>query len=168
MANQPVFKVDKLAHVCLVVEDIDKMVEAYWRDFGIGPWRIVTMDSATMKEATYRGKPAQFRMRFALTDVGGFTLEMVQHLGGQTIYKDFQDKVGEGVHHLGLVVDNLGEAVAKMEAAGFKPIMTAVGYGKSRDGEFAYMGTEDELGTIYELVKLPTEKIDPDKFYPAQ
>ena len=163
------FKPDKIAHVCLVVKDINQSVERYWQDFGIGPWRIVTYGSADCTgEATYRGQPGQFRMRFALTDVGGLTLEMVQHLEGQTIYKDHLEKNGESVHHMGILVDDIARAQAEMEAMGYKAIMTARGWGKSHDGDFAYMGTEEGLGVVYELVKLPTQRFDPDGFYPPQ
>lgn len=169
MANQPSFNLGKIAHVCLVVEDIGKSVQAYNRDLGLGPWRIVTYGSAECANGgTYRGKPANYRMRFAMTDVSGLMLEMVQHLEGETIYQDFFKKNGEGVHHLGINVPNLAQAVAQFEAMGFKSIMTAHGFGKSHDGSFAYMGTEGELGTIYELVQVPTVRFDPDRFYPAQ
>ena len=169
MAEMPAFKLGKIAHVCLVVEDIDKTVQAYYRDLGLGPWRIITYGSAECKNGgTYRGEPGQFRMRFAMTDVSGLMLELVQHLEGRTIYKDFLEKQGEGVHHIGVVVPELDEAVAQFEAMGFKAIMTADGFGKSEDGRFAYMGTEGELGTIYELVQLPTVRFDPERFYPAQ
>ena len=168
MPGGPGFKVEKITQVCLVVEDIDKMVEAYWHRFGIGPWRIVTFDSANCTTCTYMGRPARFRMRFALTDVAGLTLEMVQHLDGDTIYKDYLKRAGVGVQHLGTNVTNLDEAIARMEALGFKVLMSARGFGKSRDGHFAYMGTEDELGTVWELVQPPTVRADPDRFYPAQ
>jgi methylmalonyl-CoA/ethylmalonyl-CoA epimerase len=166
---QPPFNVGKIAHVCLVVEDIDKSVEAYHRELGLGPWRIVTYGSAECAQGgTYRGQPGHFRMRFAMTNVSGLVLELVQHLEGETIYQDFFEKSGEGIHHLGIDVPNLAEAVAQFEALGFKSIMTAHGFGKIHDGSFAYMGTEDELGTIYELVQPPTIRFDPDRFYPAQ
>jgi hypothetical protein len=168
MADGPGFKLEKITQVCLVVEDIDKMVEAHWRRFGIGPWRILTFDSANCASCTYMGKPARFRMRFALADVAGLTLEMVQHLEGDTIYKDYLKRAGVGVQHLGTNVANLDEAVARMEALGYKALMTARGFGKSRDGHFAYMGTEEELGTVWELVQAPTVRFDPDRIYPAQ
>lgn len=168
MAEQHAFPLQKIDQVCLVVENIDRMVEAYWRDFGIGPWRIITWGSSDCYEATYMGRPAQFRMRFALANVAGLTLEMVQHLEGETIYKDYLKRAGVGVQHMGANVDNLDEAVAKMTAAGYKVLMSARGYGKSRDGHFAYMGTEDRLGTVWELVQMPTVRFDPDRFYPPQ
>ncbi|MCL4465677.1 MAG: VOC family protein [Chloroflexi bacterium] len=169
MAEQPSFRLNKIAHVCLVVKDIDKSMAAYYRDFGVGPWRLVTYGSADCAEgSTYRGQPGNFRMRFALTDVGGLTLEMVQTLQGPTIYDDHLKKCGESVHHMGIIVDELDKAVAEFAAMGFKPIMTARGWGKSHDGHFAYMGTEDALGVVYELVKMPTVRFDPDGFYPPQ
>jgi hypothetical protein len=59
--------------IALIVEDIDRAVETYWKVFGIGPWHIYTYGKPLIKRMTYRGKPGDFKMRVAHYAVAGRT-----------------------------------------------------------------------------------------------
>ena len=167
MAQEPRLKLKGINQIGFVVEDLDKSMAAYWQNFGIGPWRIYTYGPPLVKQTTYRGRREDFHMRIALADFGGLMIELIQHLDGDTVYKEFAAKAGEGVQHLGIFVDNLDQAVAEAQAAGFKVIQSGRAYGVHGDGGFAYLDTADELGTIYELIEIPSERKPPERIWPA-
>jgi methylmalonyl-CoA/ethylmalonyl-CoA epimerase len=166
LATEPKFKLKSINQVGFVVKDLDKSMESYWRNFGIGPWRIYTYGPPLVKQTTYHGKPEQYHMRVALANVGDVMIELIEHLDGSTLYKDFVDQHGEGVQHLGFFVESLDETIKEMEAAGFRVIQSGRGHGVKGDGGFAYLDTADELGTIYEIIEIPSVRHEPERVYP--
>jgi hypothetical protein len=162
------FQVTAVNQVGFVVKDIDKAMEAYWR-VGVGPWRIYTYGAPLVKNITYRGRPGNWRFRIALANVGGFSLELIQPLSGESIYSEFLEKHGAGgIQHLGIVVDNLDLVVEEARRSGYEVIQSGQGHGVRGDGKFAYLSTEDDLLTVYELMELVSERYAPERVYPEQ
>ena len=73
---------------------------------GIGPWRVYTFGPENCTDLTLYGKPASFSMKLCMAWTGSMFWEIVQPLDGPSIYKDFLDKHGEGIHqgHVGFDV----------------------------------------------------------------
>ena len=165
---EPRLKLKAINQIGFVVKDLDKAMEAYWRNLGVGPWKIYTYGRPLVKDPTYRGRAEDFHMRIALANVGDVMIELIQHLDGETLYREYGAVAGEGVQHLGIFVPNLAEAVKEAEAAGFRVIQSGRGFGAKGDGGFAYLDTADELGTIYELIEIPEVRYPPERIYPPQ
>lgn len=145
-------QVSELYQVGIVVHDLEKSMERYQRILGIGPWDIMDVDPSTVNDLTYRGRKVQHKFRCAMAMVGSMQLELIQPLEGESIQSDFLKEHGEGLHHLGHIrVDNLEEAVQKLEREGFACLQS----GRFSGGAFAYMDTVKELGTIIELLEMP-------------
>jgi methylmalonyl-CoA/ethylmalonyl-CoA epimerase len=155
-----------IAQVALVVEDLDATVENYWRLFGIGPWHFYTYEAPLLKRMTYMGEPIKYSIRIALSYVGALRIELIQHRSGRTVHRDFVLKKGYGVHHFGLLVDDMQEAIKEAEASGYHIIQDGAGFGLDGDGHFAYLDTEDELGITLELIQRPKGRVQPEKIYP--
>ncbi len=75
--------------------------------------------------------------------------EIIQPLSGNTTYKKFLEQKGEGLHHLGFIVDNLDEEMKKFKTNGFTTVQT----GRFQGGGFAYFDTQEKFGTILELIE---------------
>jgi methylmalonyl-CoA/ethylmalonyl-CoA epimerase len=155
-----------IAQVALVVKDLDKAVEAYWKVFGIGPWHFYTYGKPLVKHMTRRGQPAEYKMRLALAWIGPLRIELIEQMEGDTVYSEFIEKHGYGVHHFGLQVENMKEAIAQAEAAGLRMTMDGAGFGLDGDGHYAYLDTEDLIGTTLELIARPQRRVPPEKIYP--
>ncbi len=155
-----------IAQVAILVEDLDQAVEAYWKNFGIGPWHFYTYGKPLVKEMSYHGQPAEYKMRVALSYFGPMRVELIQPLEGDTIYADFIREHGYGVHHFGILVDDMQAAIAKAEASGFPMIMDGSGFGADGDGHYAYLDTEARLGVTLELIERPHGRVSPEKVFP--
>lgn len=75
-------------------------------------------------------------------------------------------KHGYGVQHLGILVQDMEGALTLAAAAGIEMVMDGSGFGRDRDGWYAYLDTEDRLGVTLELVQRPKRRWPPEKVYP--
>ncbi|HCS35960.1 MAG TPA: hypothetical protein DIW48_04570 [Sphaerochaeta sp.] len=157
-----------VAQVAYVVEDLEETVMSYHSLFGIGPWHFYTYGKPLLKTMKRYGKPAEYRMKVALSYFGDTRIEIIQHLEGDTVYADFIHKHGYGIQHLGFLVDNMDEALQRVEEAGLIVSMEGGGHGPDGDGYFAYLETEDLLGTTIELIERPKRRQPPEKIFPIQ
>jgi hypothetical protein len=157
-----------IAQVAMVVKNLDETVEHYWRAFGIGPWHFYTYGRPLVKKMSYHGKPAEYKMRVALSYFGPMRVELIEAQEGETVYADFIKEHGYGIHHFGLLVEDMGAAIAQAEAAGFKMLMDGSGFGPDGDGHYAYLDTEEQLGATLELIERPKRRFPPEKIYPPE
>jgi len=155
-----------VAQVALIVEDLDKAVKAYWEDFGIGPWHIYTYGKPLVKNMSYRGQPSEYRMRIALSHIGSLRIELIEMLEGDTIYAEFAREHGYGVHHFGVLVEDMEAALSQAKAAGFEVTQDGSGFGLDGDGYYAYLDTEDQIGVTIELIQRPKRRVPPERIYP--
>lgn len=155
-----------VAQVAIVVPDLDEAVKAYWEDFGIGPWHIYTYGKPLVNEMTYHGEPAAYKMRVALSYLGPTRIELIEPLEGNNVYDDFIEQHGYGVHHFGVLVEDMEAALAEAEAAGVAMTMDGAGFGLDGDGHYAYLDTENALGVTIELIERPKGRVAPERIYP--
>jgi methylmalonyl-CoA/ethylmalonyl-CoA epimerase len=87
---------------------------------------------------------------------------------GDTVYADFVREHGYGVHHLGILVEDMESALAEAEAAGVAMLQDGAGFGRDGDGHYAYLDTEGEIGVMLELIERPEGRMPPDKIYPPE
>jgi catechol 2,3-dioxygenase-like lactoylglutathione lyase family enzyme len=167
--KKPSFPMPPIAQVCLVVKDLDKTVENYWRIFGVGPWTFYTYGKPLVKHMTRNGEPTEYAMRVALSNIGPLRIELIQPIDdADTVYREFIEQHGYGVHHFGVLVENMQEALEKAREAGFTMTQDGAGFGLDGDGHYAYLDTEDTIGVTVELIERPKGRQTPEKVYPAE
>ena len=157
-----------VAQVGLVVRDLDRTVEQYWKVFGIGPWHFYTYGKPLVRRMSYRGRPADYRMRIALSWIGPLRIELIEPQGGESVYAEFVREHGYGVHHFGVLVENMQESLARAGEAGLEMTMDGAGFGLEGDGHYAYLDTESLIGTTLELIERPKGRAEPEKIYPPE
>lgn len=157
---------DGVAQIALVVQDLDVAVEQYHRRFGVGPWHFYTYGKPLLKQMSYRGRPAEYRMRLALSYFGPTRIELIELLDGDTVYADFVREHGYGIQHLGVLVEDMDVALADAAEAGLTMTMDGSGFGLDGDGHFAYLDTEADLGFVLELIERPRRRLPPEKIFP--
>jgi len=155
-----------VAQVAILVKDLDNTVENYWTMFGIGPWHFYTYSKPLVRQMSYRGRPAEYKMRIALSQIGPLRIELIEAKEGDSIYADFINEHGYGVHHLGILVDDMKDALAQTNSAGLNMIQDGSGFGLDGDGHYAYLETEEALGVTLELIQRPKARVKPEKIHP--
>ena len=155
-----------VAQVAQVVADLERTVEHYWKLFGVGPWDFYTYQKPLVSRMSYRGRPADYSIRIALSWMGSTRLELIQVLRGPTVHDEHIRKHGYGVQHLGVLVEDMPRALAMAEAAGVAMVMDGSGFGVDGDGWYAYLDTESTLGVTLELIQRPARRHPPEKVYP--
>lgn len=153
---------DKPFQAGFLVQDLETCIRFYNKSFGVFGWQIYTYGPAILNRMIYRGKETSYSNRIGLNYIGSTRIELIQPLEGYTIFNEFIEKHGYGQHHLGIYVDNIKAAIAEAEAAGFSVIMEGGGHGLDGDGFYAYLDTEETLGTTYELIERPARRREPE------
>ncbi|HEX2924626.1 MAG TPA: VOC family protein [Chloroflexota bacterium] len=153
-------KIQGVQQVGIVVKDVEKTAEAYWQQFGIGPWQILTFGPG-IKKRTYHGEECAFSLRIAMAQVGPLIIELLQPLEGPSPHADFLAQHGEGVQHLGIFVESLAQATEQMQGLGYRDVTSAFGIGADGSGGATYFDTDRTIGTLLEIIEMPKELSSP-------
>lgn len=137
-----------------VVTDIDAAEQQYAAWFGVPHWQCMPEVVFTPERTTYRGEPGDHAAAVSLGYTGDLQIELIQPLRGESIYSEFLERCGPGIHHLGLVPDDYDAALASAHDQGLVVV---------QDGDmdlmgFAYVETP-EMGTPYLELLRPTPQI---------
>jgi len=168
MSDPAIFPITGIAQIALVVRDLDEAVRQWHERFGIGPWHFYTYGKPLVARMTRHGEPCEYRMRLALANVGTMRIELIEPLEGDTVYAEFVRDHGYGVHHLGVLVDDMQAAFVLAREAGLEVTQDGAGFGPDGDGHYAYLDTEPLMGTTIELIERPRRRAPPEKVYPPE
>ena len=149
--------------VAVVVRDLDATMARYV-ELGIGPWEVYTYGPHRTHRMTFRGEERPYVMTLALGWVGSTMYELIEHVGGPSIYEEFLSSRGEGLHHLGYYVDDIAAEIERMASLGYALLQSGHGFGQ--DGAYAYFDTEGALGCIVEAIERPAQMPAPERVFP--
>ncbi len=130
-----------LAHIAFAVKDVDKTSAAFGEIFGVktSPGRVVR---GVKFPPSYGG--ATMNVKFTQFSANGVTFELLEPLDGASPWKDFIEKHGEGVHHIGFNVGDITESRTFLESAGGK-------WTQAASPTSAYVDMEPKLPITFEL-----------------
>jgi len=101
-------------HIALVVKDAKETAEQWETMLGIGPWAYHTWGNETSS--------TQGIIAYAYME-NGVEMELIQIQRGRIFHSEFQDTVGEGLHHLGFAVDDVLADTKKLVDQGAEVVM---------------------------------------------
>ena len=137
--------------VAFVVRDIASAERFFSGKLGVP--RFCRFNDIQVGEPEYRGGSGEFHYHLSMGYAGETAIELIQHLSGRSIYQEFLDRKGVGVHHLGFIVPEHESAVRDFAAHGY-PVVQGGRIGGSR---FAYFDTQDAIGVFLETIMLDDE-----------
>lgn len=160
--------VPQITQIAVVVEDLQATMEAYHRTLGWGPWNVYEHKPPALQDLRLHGKPVEFSMLAAETQVGPIAFELIQPLDGPSAYREWLDTHGEGLHHVACATDSseAGDALKhRLDAAGVETLTC----GRLGEGlEFYYFETQP-LKMILETGRgYREERVEPIRVYPPQ
>jgi methylmalonyl-CoA/ethylmalonyl-CoA epimerase len=142
------FTKENFHHVGVIVRDIEKTIE-YLSSLGIGPFGMAEGPQVMEVpfKGEFRGKPAEWKLKISVARIGDAELELLQPSGGESALQEFLDNHGEGLHHIGYLVDNVRAEMEKLVKQGIEVITSA-----NLDGQgFAYLDTRVVGGIVTEI-----------------
>ncbi len=128
----------RVAHLGLVVRDADVVARRWAEAFGV-------RRSPARSEGTDR--------RVTEIYFDNLTVEVSQPSGGASIWRDFLNRHGEGIHHVAFEVPRMDDAVAALETRGGRRVMGV-------SGPSVFIDFDAEMGGGIEL--LPASQAAPE------
>ena len=141
----------RLFQVGVVVKDMDKAV-AHFESLGIGPFEERRGPGST--ERTFHGKPSkEVEVRVSAAWMGTVQFELIQPVRGETVQSEYLAQHGEGINHLGFLVEDCQKTLNLLIERGFQVIASGKIAG---GGEWAYIDADKKGGVVFELIQPPT------------
>jgi methylmalonyl-CoA/ethylmalonyl-CoA epimerase len=127
-------------HIGIAVHDLDAAVREYGAAFGVEPVHRERVEDQGVNEVLFR--------------VGTSYIQLLGSLGPETPVGKFLDRRGEGVHHVGYRVRDVGRVLARLKTAGV-PLVDETPRPGSRGTTVAFAHPKGFRGVLVELVQEP-------------
>jgi methylmalonyl-CoA/ethylmalonyl-CoA epimerase len=133
-------------HISYVVKDVN--VAAHHFNVIMG-FQFNRQFDAVFANGMVRGKAAHFEAKIAVAELGTFAFELLQPVKGNTIWKEFLDEKGEGMHHFGALVTDLDSEISRFKALGVDLLQ----WGETEHAKVAFFDTSKTTGMLLELIQ---------------
>ena len=154
METQPLLLVGRsLEQVAFVVRDLDAAQRFIAQSMGIPRFYVIEHFGQRATDTTFRGRRVEHDFTIALAYSGNTQIELIQHLSGDTCYKEFLERRGEGMQHLGFFLEDPEQheqVLMEFEKNGF-PVLQSGHFGAAA---YTYFDTESAIGAVMEIVYL--------------
>src|SRR3977135_800293 len=107
----------KLSHISFAVADVEKTAKAFGAVFGVPVPKAQDFRDIPWGPA-YPGK--MMNGKLISLQINGVSFEFLQGLDGESPWKDYVQKCGDGVHHIGFAVASVPAAREALKAKGGK------------------------------------------------
>ncbi|HEU4361295.1 MAG TPA: VOC family protein [Mycobacterium sp.] len=143
--------------IAWVTHDLDATEAALTGLLGVKKWVRMPEVHFAPDTCTYRGEPADFVADISLSYLGDMQLELIAPIRGQSIYRDFLDDSGPGLHHICIEAAD-AEDFAVMLAAATEHGAEVVQQGVMPGGiRFGYVSAPQAGIPFVEIAHFPAE-----------
>jgi methylmalonyl-CoA/ethylmalonyl-CoA epimerase len=139
----------RLDHVGIACRDLDKTIELYRTTFGLEVVSLEVNEEQGVREAMLAVGPDA-----ALAVAGGRPgyVQLLEPLSPDTPVGKFLARRGEGLHHVGYEVSDIGQALAEVAGTGVRLVDERPRHG-SMGASIAFLHPADLGGVLTELVQ---------------
>ena len=157
---------NKVLQVAVVVKDLMRSVRIYNDEYGIGPWLIYEFNPETVKDMIINEKRIDYAMKLAVCDIDGVQWELIQPLDNKSIYAEFLEKHGEGLHHIAFGTPDYKKTLDTLKKRNKKILQG----GNWKGLTYTYLSTDDDLGVIAEIYNISKDFKwpEPEDKYPKE
>jgi catechol 2,3-dioxygenase-like lactoylglutathione lyase family enzyme len=142
----------KMVQVAVIVKDAEETAKKWADLLGVEVPKAVVSEPATTAKTMYRGKPTEARVKMVFFELDNLSLELLEPVGGPSVWREVLDEKGECVHHIAFKVEGMDEHIVNIEKKGMS--LTQLGrWTEGSGGRYAYFDSEEELGVILELLE---------------
>jgi hypothetical protein len=144
----------------IVVEDVEEIAKNYWELFGVGPWTLIDFKPPHLANVTLHGiaihDNVDVHIKAAIAQFGDIQIELLQPVKGPSTYMEFLKTRGQGIHHVSFDrIEDHDEMISGFNRIGIETESSGLLGGTIT---FTYMATQKDLGTIFEALKIDSNK----------
>ena len=132
-----------------VVRSVADTMNYYEKSFGLGPWIIYEGQPEFTIES---GRRVDATLKIAMAYSGRVQLELIEVVKGRSFYNDFLEK-GEGLHHLGFMVNDLEKRLQRCRELGIEVIQRGQIKDRGVRVDYAYLDTVNPGGVVFEFIQ---------------
>jgi catechol 2,3-dioxygenase-like lactoylglutathione lyase family enzyme len=143
--------------IAWVTRDLDATEKALTTLLGAKKWVRIPDVHFAPDTCTFRGRPADFTAHISFSYAGDIQLELIAPVTGESVYSEFLDTAGPGLHHVCVEADDASAfdaAVAEAEGNGTPVVAQGVMSGGMR---FAYLSAAGAGVPYIEIAVIPDE-----------
>lgn len=100
-----------ISQTAWVVQDLDATEQFFIDHLGVRKWVRIPDVHFGPETCVYRGRPADFVAHVSLSYLADMQLELIQPVRGDSIYTEFLERGGPGLHHVCFHTDDLSAAL---------------------------------------------------------
>ena len=144
MAGQVTFS--NFKQVGIIVKDIGKATEGL-SHLGIGPF--ASLDAEPTVRWEEWGKPTEVKTKTRFAYIGQIEIELIEPISS-CMQKEFLEKQGGGIHHIGFMVEDIDKEVELMKDKGYRVVQRGW---RPTAGGYAYFDTEESCSIMLEIIQ---------------
>ena len=137
-----------VVQIGIIVKDAEKTASHYAEVFGIPKPVVVPIADDSFANTNYRGQASAAKGKAAFFDLGPVQMELIEPVGTGSTWEEFLRTHGEGLHHIAIKTQAMGEACDFLASQGMETIQQ----GGWDGGQYAYVDGSKQLGLILELL----------------
>lgn len=139
-----------ITQISLAVNDLEGTMERYYRAFGWSGWDVFEHVPPSHHSTEIDGQPEHYTLKGAEVMVGDVNFELLEPLEGQSLWRRFIDRRGEGIASIAVMFKTKEESEAVERAFADMGIGVTM---RARIGdhiEYYYFDTQDRFGVPIE------------------
>lgn len=141
-----------IVQMALVVADIEKTKIELATFLGVDVPPSVSSGEYAVTQTEYRGQAApDAACQMAFFEFGNLQVELIQPNEAPSVWREFLEEKGEGLHHIAFQVKGMQMHIDRLENAGFP--MVQKGEYRKGNGRYAYFDARDTLKLYFELLE---------------
>lgn len=140
-----------IRQIAYVVDDIEKAINDWHDQVGIGPFALVR-NCSPLAGSQYRGQPSgDIAVNLAFAYIDGVQLELIEPVNDtSSLYREALQKGAHSVHHYGVCVEDFPAAYQHAMANGFTAVVDA---GVPGVVQMAYVESDRIEGLMFEIIE---------------
>jgi methylmalonyl-CoA/ethylmalonyl-CoA epimerase len=135
-------KIDQLSYV---YKDIKKQANLMEKLYGVPSF--AHMENIIHQDATFHSKESNIVIDYAFSRLLNVQIELQQWKSGNCLFKEFIDQGKEGLHSIGIYVEDLDAYVEEFKKRGIEVLQT----GQVGKQKFVYLDTVKTFGFLLEI-----------------
>lgn len=136
----------KIHQLGYVFKDVKKQAKIMEQIYGMK----FTLSEAPNQKFIFRGREVETHLITGFARTLDTQIELIQWVSGDCLYKEFLEEGNEGLHHIGVYVDDFNHYVKTFKEKGIEILQSGI----MGSLNLAYMDTYESFGVYIELFEI--------------